>query len=454
MIKKFFIVGALSLFLHPAFAQGPVQSSRGQELTLQESIKYALEHNEDIQKASYDELGAKYQINEARSAGLPQVDIKGTAVRTLEKTMIALPADFNPEGTGPLIKPMGTDNTVQGGISVSQLLFSKSYFVGLKAAKSAGDLYRIRKEMATEDVIYNVGSAFYQVLQTEEQFNSINANLDKLNQLEKILTLQYKNDLVKKVDVNRIKVNKINLENQKANLEAAYVQQLNVLKFFMGMPLDEQIALQGTAEEVLLEQLPTLGTAGEAATARTELRVLNKQKELKAYEIENIRAGYYPSLSAFGNYNYQSQYDGQMIGNSDAMWSPNSQVGLQLNIPVFDGLRKKAQVQQRQVELKKMDLDIQQYNKNTQVELSNALSQLSTSQNNINAQEENVQLAQEVYDMTNQLYKEALAPLSDLLDAEVSLRVAKTNLNNERLKYKIAQLDYLQAAGELEILVK
>lgn len=453
MIKKTILVGLVALMVSPGFAQEQTTGTV-KELTLQESINYALEHNESIKKASYDELGSKYQINEVRSVGLPQVDIKGSAVRTLEKSMIALPADFNPEGTGPLIKPMGTDNMVQAGLSVTQLLFNKSYFVGLKAAKSAEDLYRIRKEMATEDVIYNVGSAYYQVLQIEEQFNSINANLDKLNQLEKILTLQYKNDLVKKVDVNRIKVNKINLQNQKENLQTAYVQQLNVLKFFMGMPLEQEITLQGSAEDTLLKEEPTLAGAGEVAEERAQFKILNKQKELKALEMENIRAGYYPSVAAFGNYNYQSQYDGQMIGNSDAMWFPNSQVGVQLNIPVFDGLRKKAQVQQRQVELKKMDLDLQQYNKNTQVELSNSLSQLGNSRNNINAQEENVKLAQEVYDTTNQLYKEALAPLSDLLNAETALREAMTNLNNEKLKYQIAQLNYLKAKGNLETLSK
>ncbi|MBC5991243.1 TolC family protein [Pontibacter sp. SD6] len=443
----------MALLLTPAFSQQQGPGS-AKTLTLQESIKYALEHNESIKKASYDELFSKYQINEVRSAGLPQVDVKGSAIRTLEKSMIALPADFNPEGTGPLIKPMGTDNTIQAGLSVSQLLFSKSYFVGLKAAKSAEDLYRIRKEMTTEDVIYNVGSAYYQVLQTKEQFNSINANLDKLNQLEKILTLQYKNDLVKKVDVNRIKVSKINLQNQKENLEAGYVQQLNVLKFFMGMPLEEQLTLGASADNVLLEEHPNLTSNIETATERAQFKILNKQKELKALEIENIRAGYYPSLAAFGNYNYQSQYDGQMIGNSGAMWFPNSQVGLQLNIPVFDGLRKAAQVQQRQLELKKLDLDIQQYNRNTQVELSNALSQLGNSQNNIAAQQRNVALAQEVYDTTNKLYKEALAPLSDLLNAETALREALTNLNNEKLKYQIAQLNYLKAKGNLESLTK
>ncbi|WP_242929235.1 TolC family protein [Pontibacter vulgaris] len=452
MIKKYLALGVLMAFMQTGFAQAQQETK---ELNLQQAVSYALENNESIKKASNDELSSKYMINEARSNGLPQVDIKGTAVRTLEKQMIALPADFNPEKNGkPLIKPMGTDNTVQAGISVSQLLFSKSYFVGLKAARTAEDVYRIRKEMANEDVIFNVGTAYFMVLQTKEQFNSIDANLRKLEQLEKILTLQYKNDLVKKVDVNRIKVSKINLENQKKNLQSGYEQQLNLLKFFMGMPLEQPITLAGSADNSILTVQPTLAEAEQPVAERSGYQALKKQKELIGLQIEGVQAGYYPSLAAFGNYNYQSQYNGRMISNQEAMWFPNSQVGLQVNIPVFDGLRKKSQVQQRQMELKNLDLDLQQYNKSTQVELSNAINQLNNTRGNIDAQDENVKLAQEVYDTTNKLYKEGLAPLSDLLNAETSLREAQTNFNNERLKYQIAQLNYLKAKGELETLTK
>ncbi|MFT2009937.1 TolC family protein [Pontibacter sp. 13R65] len=451
MIKRFLTLSLTLLLLKPAMAQETPQARR---LNLQEAISYALDHNEDIQKASLDQISSRYQVKEARSAGLPQVEIAGQGVKALKKPRIALPADFNPEGTGPLVAEMGTDYNILGGFSASQLLFSKSYFVGLKAAKSAEDLYQIRKEMTTEEVIYNVGSAYYQVLQTQEQFNTIRANFEQLEQLERIMQLQYENDLVKKVDVNRIKVNKINLENQKKSLMTSYEQQENVLKFFMGMPLEQPIMLSGSAEDNLLPVQPMLARAEEPAHKRAQFQVLNKQKELKLLEMENTRAGYYPTLSAFGNYNYQTMYNGKLLGNSTASWFPTSQVGLQLTIPVFDGFRKKAQVQQREVEMQKLDIDMKQFNKNTQVELTNAIAQLHNSQSAILAQEENVKLAQEVYDTTNQLYKEGLSPLTDLLNAETSLREAQTNLNNERLKYKLAELNYLQATGDLENLTK
>ncbi|WP_439883314.1 TolC family protein [Pontibacter sp. MBLB2868] len=451
MIKKQILIGLMVLLMKPVFAQEQ-DGSTVKELTLQESINYALEHNEDIKKATYDEMGSRYQINEAKSAGLPQVSATGTFDYYPNLPTQILPgAIVGKPGTDVPVK-FGKDYNVQGGVTLQQLLFSQSYFVGLKAAKSAEDLYRLRKEMTQEEVIYNVGTAFFMVQQTKEQFKSIEANLDKLAQLERILTLQYKNDLVKKVDVTRIQVNRTNLENTKKSLQTGYEQQLNMLKFFMGMPLEEQIALQ--ASEINMEAQTLSANLENAPNARTQYQLLAKQKELKGLEIQGIRSGYYPTLSAYGRYAYQTQRNEGQLFDSETPWFKTSVVGLQLNIPIFDGFKKSSQVKQRELELQKYETDIKKFNKSVMVELNNAISQLQNSQSAIAAQEKNVDLAQEVYDTTNKLYKEGISPLTDLLDSEVTLREAKTNLNNEVLKYKIAQLNYLKAKGELDSLTK
>lgn len=435
--------------LKPAFAQGPV-SGEVKALTLQESIQYALNNNQDVQKAYYDEQIGKQQIREAKSNGLPQLSANSGL-----DYFPALPTQILP---GALAGQPGTDIPVQFGkdynananVQLTQLLFNKSYFVGLEAARTTQDLYRLRREMVQEDLIYNIGSAYLQALQTREQFNTIEANLERLTQLERIMQLQYENDLVKKVDVNRIKVSKTNLENQRLSLNTAFEQQKNMLKFFMGMPLEQDVALEDAT--ISLEKLTATVDAATAAANKTQFQLLNTQKQLLNLQEKNIRAGYYPTLSAYGQYGYQTQRN--ELFDSSIPFFKSSVVGLKLSVPIFDGFRKDAQIKQAQLEQKKVEEDIEKFTTNTAVMLTNAVKQLENSENAIRTQEQNVDLAQEVYETTNQLYKEGLSPLTDLLDAEVSLREAKTNLNNEVLKFKIAQLSYLQAAGEIESLVK
>lgn len=450
MTIKYLFIGLALLLMPPAFAQTQPEPI---ELTLQQAVVYALEHNEDVQKASYDELNAQYLIKEAKSNGLPQVNAFGKMDHYPALPTQMLPGEIigQPGTTVPV--QMGTKYNAQGGVQFSQLLFSKSYFVGLQAAKTTEDLYRLRKVMTEEDVMYNVGAAYFQVLQTKEQFSTIDANLSRLTQLEKMLQLQYENDLVKKVDVNRIKVNRANLETQKQTLNSALEQQMNVLKFFMGMPLQESITLAPSA--LLLDNTQASAIDVKQVTEQqTQFKLMNTQRQLNDLQVKNIRSGYYPSLNMTGSYLYQAQRQEADFFDSSKPWFNTGVIGLQLNIPIFDGFKKNAQVQQAQIEMKKLEEDVKKLNKNTEVQLSNSINQLENSAEAIKAQERNVALAQEVYDTTNKLYKEGISPLTDLLEAKVTLREANTNLNNEYLRYQLAQLGYLQATGELKTLTK
>lgn len=447
MIKKYLLVGLMLLCLQPAFAQ----QQGVKELTLEQSIQYALEHSQEVRKAAYDVQIGEQQIREARSQGLPQISAAGGVDYFPNLPTQILPgAIIGSPGQDVPVK-FGKDYNASGNVQFTQLLFNQSYFVGLKAAKTTQDLYRLRSEMAQEDLIYNIGTAYYQALQTKEQFDNIEANLERLAELERIMELQYKNDLVPKVDVNRIRVNTTNLKNELQNLTTAFEQQKNILKFFMNMPIGQEIALVnsgGALDHLMAEAV----TVEQAAAQKTEFQLLNTQKQLTDYSIKNVKAGYYPTVSAYGQYGYQTQRD--ELFSSEVPWFKTSVVGLQVNIPIFDGFRKDAQVKQGQLEMQKIEEDIDLLQSNTAVELSNALAQLQNSQNTITVQQQNVDLAQEVYDTTNDRYKEGISPLTDLLDAEVNLRTAKTNLNNEKLKYKVAQLNYLKARGELQTLNK
>ncbi|WP_460880735.1 TolC family protein [Pontibacter rugosus] len=139
------------------------------------------------------------QIREARSQGLPQVNIAGGLDYYPALPTQILPGELAGMPGEDIPVRFGKDYSANGNVKLTQLLFNQSYFVGLKAAKTSQDLYRLRKEMAQEDLIYNIGAAYYQTLQTKEQFQNIEANLKRLAELERIMTLQYKNDLVPKV---------------------------------------------------------------------------------------------------------------------------------------------------------------------------------------------------------------------------------------------------------------
>jgi outer membrane protein len=450
-VKNIFVLTALLLLmLRPAFSQTTAQPA---PLTLQEAVKYALANNETVKKALLDEQSAEFKIKETKGSGLPQLSATGNITSFPALATQLLPGELAGQPGTMIPVQFGTKYNTTGGLQLQQLIFRKSFFVGLEAANTTRDLYALRTQLSEEELIYNVSSAYLQLLQTREQFNTIDANFKRLEQLEKILTLQYQNDVATKVQLNRVTVSKTNLENSRQTLTAAFDQQKNALKFFMGVPMNQDLTLAENAPE-----LNTLVLAQEEASQvlaeRVDYKLLQTQKNLYKLNVKNIQSGYYPSLSAIGNYNYNAQRNEFNFFDTNKPWFKAASIGLQLNVPIFDGLQRKNQIRQAQIEVAKVDQDLQQLTRSTQMGLLNAQTQMQTSLSAIQAQERNVTLAQEVYRNTNELYKEGLSPLTDVLETEVSLREAQTNLNNERLKYQLAQLTYLQAKGELKTLTK
>ncbi|WP_223815941.1 TolC family protein [Adhaeribacter rhizoryzae] len=450
MNKKLLLLALTLLSFWPAFSQNVPPAG---QLTLQEAIKFALSNNENIKKAALDEQSAEYKIKETKGSGLPQVSGTGQLNTFPALATQLLPGELAGQPGTLIPVQFGTKYNVSGGLELQQLLFSKSFFVGLEAANTTRELYALRKQLSEEQIIYNVGSAYLQMLQTKEQFNTIDANTKRLEQLEKILTLQYKNDVATKVQVNRVTVSKTNLENQRQTLTAAYDQQKNALKFFMGLPMNQDIQLADSAN-VLDEAVPVQDDANAILADRIDFKLLTTQKSLYKLNVKNIQSRYYPSLSGFGNFSTNAQRNEFNFFDNSQPWFKAVTLGIRLNIPIFDGFQRRNQMRQAQIEVDKVDQDIQLLTRNTQMELLNANTQMKTSLSSIRAQERNVELAQEVYRNTNELYKEGLSPLTELLDTEVSLREAQTNLNNERLKYQLAQLTYLQAKGNLRTLIK
>jgi len=445
------MTGLLLCLMRPGYAQ---TGSQAAPLTLQEAVKFAIANNETVKKAALDEQSAEYKIKETKGSGLPQLSANGNLTAYPALATQLLPGQIFGEPAGTYIPvQFGTKYNAAGGLQLQQLIFRKSFFVGLEAANTTRDLYALRTKMSQEQVIYNVSSAYLQVLQTQEQFKNIDANYKKLEQLEKILRLQYQNDVATKVELNRVTVNKNNLESNRQALNTTYEQQKNSLKFFMGLPMDQEITLSD-ATPVLNTPLLATEDAAAAIAERTDFKQLQTQKNLYKLNVKNIQAGYYPSVSAVGNYNYNAQRNEFNFFDTNQSWFKAVSIGLQLNVPIFDGFQRRNQIRQAQIEVAKVDQDINQLTRNTQMGLRNAQNQIQSSSLALLAQERNVAMAQEVYQQTNELYKEGMKPLTEVLDTEVSLREAQTNLNNEKLKYQLAQLTYLQAKGELETLTK
>ncbi|WP_020530409.1 TolC family protein [Flexithrix dorotheae] len=416
-------------------------------LALKDCINYALKHSHDVKIADYEYESAENRIKEIRGTGLPQINAFATFDNNLKLPTQVLPGEILGEPGTTLPVQFGTTYSSTGGIEANQLIFDQSYFVGLQATKASREYYALNQLKTDEDVIYHVASNYYNALYLQEQLNIINDNLKKLDQLLSIMKVRVENDLVKSVDYNRVKVNKTNLETQRKSLITSFESQVSRLKYLMGMPIEENISLDNTAITTFNEK-EVLKNNNLEIEERIEIQILNKQLELNQLNQKNIQSGYYPSLMLYGRYYFQGLRNsfGDLYSKK---WFDAAVIGLKLNIPIFDGFQKKYKVAQSKIDQSILTENIYKTASYISLEQQTASSQLMNSLESLEAQEENMALAEKVYNQVNSLYKEGVSQLSDLLDAETSLREARIGYNTEVIKIKQAELDLIKAKGHL-----
>lgn len=425
--------------------------SQSRQLTLKECVSLAVSNNVDAKKAAIDREIALSKVKEIKGSGLPQIKATGgmdvypsIPTQLLPGEILGQPGTFIPV-------QFGTKYTMSGGFEASQVLFNQQLFLGIRAASKANEMYELAQLQTEESILFQVAQSFYQLQQTELQLETIDANLDRLTELAKIVQSQYQNDMARKVDVQRVTVNINNLTTQRKSIESAIETQKNYMKIWMGLELNEDVVISydETAEIPVLIDESSL-----TLLDRLDYRSLSLQQELNVLEEKNIKSGYYPTLALYGRYNYQAQRNEFNFFDRDQPWFNTTVFGLQLSVPIFDGFQKHHRVAQNRLSMSKLELDLENLQRNTLVQSVNAKNQLANSLQMVEDQKANIQLAEEVYEQTDLLYKESLASLTEVLDAESSLRDAKINLNNEKLNYQISYLNYLKAVGQLNQLTK
>lgn len=419
-------------------------------LTLQEAIKFALENKAEAKKSKLDLENAQYKIDEVRAGALPQVN--GSAALTynpmIQKNVITM-TDQATGTVNTIVAEFGQPWNSQAVLQVNQQLFNQSLFTGLKAAKTTREFYQINDQLTDEQLIEKVANAYYEVFQSDLQLNTLETNLNNTTKTRDILKGLVDAGLMKKIDLDRTEVAINNMLAQKQQLINAQQLRENALKFAIGMDIREDIELPKETFDV------DVNVAAEQynVDARTEVKILEKQIELLELNKKAKVSEFYPSLAFTGNLGYVGFGPQFPIFNDKTNTSKFSALGLNLTIPIFNGGATRAKVNQANVDILKARVDLEDTKLGLNLASENAKSQIRNSLLTVDNNRRNVDLARQVLDDTNNNYRNGLATLTELLDAENALSDAQNNLNTSLLNYKVAEIQLIKANGNLKTLV-
>jgi outer membrane protein len=438
------------------------QSAFAQEkrtMTLEQCIEYAYQNTALMQKSVLDEQIAQAKNQEYLGIGLPQINGSAQLLYNFELRPAFLPAFFLAQGSGSPPDPDAEFVPVRGifapryqgdaGITISQLIFNGSYFVGLQAAKKNKELSKQTTQANKISTAENVTKAYYSLLVAKERARLIDANIARMDSLIKDVKALNKQGFAENIEVTRLEVTANNLKAEKMKVERLIELSKELLKLQMGMPVQEEFEVAGSIRDYQLEQIPDSEVKAEYQN-RAEYQILETAITLNKLNLKNKQIGAYPSLVAIGQMGYATgaRYFSN-IGDFSNRWLGYGTVGLQLSVPLFNGMQRKYQVQQARLEILKLEQDKQNLQKAIDFQTRQAQITLKNALTTLEAQKRNMELAKEVLRVSQIKYKQGVGSSVEIINAETAYKEAETNYFAALYDALIAKVDLDKAIGKL-----
>jgi outer membrane protein len=433
--------GAIGQVAHDA---GSDLMETGRVISLKECLKLSVANSPRLKISALEKTRLYYGYKETVGGGLPHVSFSGSWDDYLLLPTSLIPGEFFGRPGEMIPVQFGTNFNISGALDASQMLYNQTWLVALKMSRQMMQQNDLAGEKTEIEVVYDVAQSYYMAQITMQQIRNMSANLDKIEKAGKIAQSQWENGLIKKVDLDRIVVQKLNMITDIDRLRVLYQQEMSMQKYFMGLNQEQPVSLDDSIATSTL--IP--GTEGDL-NKHIDIRMIEKQKDLVNTNIRMDQSGYYPNLTLIGSVNYLNQSNTMYLFGKPTDWFNTSIVGLRVSVPVFSGLQRHYKVSQTRVELEKLKVNEDDAKKLIRINSEDAARKLLNSIEAEKRQRENMALAERVYNISQEQYQKGIIPLTDLLTAETALSDAQANHTYALVQMKVSELNYLKANGRL-----
>jgi outer membrane protein TolC len=424
--------------------------------SLQEAIQYGTTHNINVKNTQTDAQSAESRIGEIRAVGLPQVSASVSLLDNLIIQRAFLPAVFfdqnAPSDAPPIAVQFGVKYSGNAALQLNQILFNAQWLLGLKAAQAYRELAVKNITQSKIQVAESVSKAYYSVLVAEERAKLLDLNIQRLDSLTREMGAMNQKGFVEKLDVDRLEVSLNNLKTERAKVQNLVDLSYYMLKFQMGMKLDEQILLTDRINEADVDRIAAEVKADDGSNfsydQRIDYSILKNNLQLSEMDVENNKRGYYPTVAAFAGYGYNTGRNsfGDVFSSP---WFNNANIGLSINIPVFDGFTKKYKIQQAKFTVDKVKQGLSLVEQSIDLQIRSANITIINGLETLKTQKRNLDLAQEVVRVSKIKYQSGTGSNIEVINAESALKESQTNYFASLYDLLLAKVDLDKAKGKL-----
>jgi len=301
-----------------------------------------------------------------------------------------------------------------------------------------------------ETVRYNVYKSYNSLVIAYRQYDIIKRSLNYARSLEHDIMVTRDNGLAEKIDVERTSVQVNNLAADSINIGNLLTTSEQMLKYQIGMDMNAPIVLTDTALEERKQNTVLLLDEQENYERIPEFNLLNTAERLNEFNLKRYQLTAIPTFNVFGTlgYNYGANKFNDIVSLSN--YAFYSMVGLQMNVPIYNGYLRHHQITEAKLNIEKSKNNIEGMKQTIDFQVASSRTIVKNNLLQVQSQRRNMELANDVLDLAQKKYIAGVGSNLEVTQAQTDLLRAQTNYFSALLDLINSQADLKKALGLLK----
>jgi len=451
------ILFVMSPWLAEAQDTVAVSHNKAMKFSLKEAQEFALQNSPAVKTAVIDLESAKKKVWETTAIGLPQVTASGNYQYIFKVPEFAFGGFYDyrllPDGT-PITKndllstyqpgqpvKLGVQQNFTWNITVNQLIFSREYIVGLQASRTFKELSERNLLKTKNETKEAVAKAYYMILTGEENLSILRQSLQLIDKTLNDVTAMFKQGFVEETDVDQIRINKLNLENMVNSVNEQVQVAYQLLKFQMGLDVNQPIELTDKLDELITQGNFKLWSQDAFDVQKNiDMKIMQTNEALSLLNLQREKSRFLPSLSAF----YQHQ---EQLKKPQFNFTIPDITGVGISWPLFTSGSRNSKVAQARLALEKATIGKNQVRDGLLIDFEQSRNTYNKALNDYLTLKENLNLSDKIYRKMLLKYSQGMASSMELTQAQNQFLTTQSNYYN-------AVLSLFNAQAKLEKLLE
>jgi len=408
-----------------------------QPLTLEESIKIALERNLKLHSATEGVVGSEFRREAAKTDFLPKWTGQYSYTRYNRPTSVGFSGT---SGVGGTSRDLSNFNT-----SIQQPLFSGgSITSNYRLEKLGVDLSKTNVEVVKRDIVLQVREGYFNILTAEKFLNVAQQQVKQFEAQLEVTKAFFEVGIVPKNDLLQGEVKLANARQALVKAEndvAAAKASFNILlRREIHTPLSVVDILGYKPFPLRFEE-----SLEEALQKRPEIKTAELNIDQAKENVKIARSGFFPVIGLTGNYNKLSDEPDLMGDLRSERWT----VQALATFTLWDWRKTASKVGESKVKVTQAEDSKVQLIEGIILEVKDDYLNMLVAEKNLGVAEKAIEQAEENLRMNEERYKYQVATATDVLDAVTLLAQARVNYYSALSDFNIAKARLERAMGRM-----